>query len=568
MPKRFRKQSAFLLLAGSVVLCFSFSLMFGWSRSGIPATGAHSGTWLDLGFSEAEPPTGVRAAKAGLARDVAGAKEEAARQLPYAEAADEELGLPPDLGASSSRMLPETIPGRRIPEVVPFADLASCELANRVVPLPEANTLAHLSYQTRRLGRLLGAAGQPVWFNPQTLLVKLRGHSQASALRVEPMREWAAVQVLRRRRDVEFAELDVFERRQFSPNDSLLPNQWHHAVLGSEQAWDNGFGGPTVRVAIVDTPFQMDHPDLAANVVPGWDVVANIPVNSSTGIVHSTMCAGMAAAVINNGLGVAGAANCAVLPLNINGAVSEMYNAIIWAADHNVRVVNISWSGADSDILEAAAYYLRTNANGILAMAAIDGTGYLAYTNQPDIYCISMTDAADNFQQTRYGGYIDFAAPGYQVYSTTTGGGYAYGSGTSYATPLFCGVVAWLMNRNPTLGPGEVIGILANTARDLGPAGPDEFYGWGRIDFGAAAQAATATLPRIANLQVTNGVASVSANFQPGLNYALWRTPQLLPAAWTLVTNAVLLTNVNLISLADPAAPANRAFYRIQATAP
>ncbi len=568
MPKCSRQQSVFTLLAGIVVLCFSFGLMFGWSRSKIPATGAPSGTWLDLGFSDAEPPTSVRAAKAGLAREVAGAEEGSARQLPYGEATDEELGLPPDLRARSSRTLPETIPGRRIPEVVAFADLASGDLAKRVVPLPEANTLAHLSYQARRFGRWQVAAGRTVWFNPQTLLVKLRGHSQASAFRVEPMREWAAVQVLRRRRDVEFAELDVFERRQFSPNDSLLTNQWHHVVLGSEDAWDNGLGGPTIRIAIVDTPFQTDHPDLAANVVPGWDVVANLPVNSSTGIVHSTMCAGMAAAVINNGLGVAGAANCAVLPLNINGAVSEMYNAIIWAADHNVRVVNISWSGADSDILEAAAYYLRTNANGILTMAAIDGTGYLAYTNQPDIYCISMTDAADNFQQTRYGGYIDFAAPGYQVYSTTTGGGYAYGSGTSYATPLFCGVAAWLMSRNPTLGPGEVIDILANTARDLGPAGPDEFYGWGRIDFGAAARAATATLPRIANIQVTNGVASVSAGFRAGLNYALWRTPQLLLANWTLVTNAILRTNANLISLTDPATPASRAFYRIQAAAP
>ena len=275
------------------------------------------------------------------------------------------------------------------------------------------------------------------------------------------------------------------------------------------------------------------------------------------------MCAGMAAAVVNNGQGVAGASNCQLLPLNINGAISEMYNATIWAADHQVRLVNISWSGANSDTLEAAAYYLKTNAGGILAMAAIDGTGYLDYTNQPDIYCLSMTDAADNFQQTRSGTYIDFAAPGYQVYSTTTGGAYAYGSGASYATPLFCGVAAWLMSVNPVLGPDEVIGILKSTARDLGPPGPDQFYGWGRIDFGAAAAAVMASLPRVAGLQITNAQVAVSANFQPGLTYLLWRTPQLLPPAWAPVTNAIVRTNANVITLTDPSRPANCSFYRI-----
>jgi subtilisin family serine protease len=192
----------------------------------------------------------------------------------------------------------------------------------------------------------------------------------------------------------------------------------------------------------------------------------------------------------------------------------------------------------------------------------------LNWTNQPDIYCISMTDAADNFESTMYGGYIDFAAPGWQIYSTTTGGGYAYGSGTSYATPLFCGVVAWLFSLNPTLGPDDVIGILKDTAVDLGPPGWDQYYGWGRINFAAAAAAAVATFPTISSIEVSNNQVAVSAKFWPGPTYLLWRTYQLAPPSWSLVTNAIPLTNGNTITLTDPLSAAGSSFYRIQVTLP
>lgn len=490
-------------------------------------------------------------------------------QLSYAVLSDSDLALPPELRERAlQRKLPRELPGRRIPDLVPFSELASEPLAKRLVPLPEANTLAHMNYQEHRFGRLQIKPDEVALFNPETILVRLRTQPHVGALRIEPTREWEAVQALKQRPDVQFAELDVFEQRQFSPNDPQISNQWHHALLGSLQAWDTSLGQPFVRIAIVDTPFQMDHPDLAANTVSGWDAVANTPINSSTGLVHSTMCAGMAAAVINNAVGVAGAANCEILPININGAISEMYNATIWAADHGVRVVNISWSGGNSDTLESAGYYLKTNAGGILAMAAIDGAGFLDWTNQPDIYCIAMTDAADNFQGTMNGPYIDFAAPGWQVFSTTTGSGYAYGSGTSYATSLFCGVVAWLFSLNPTLGPDDVIGIVKSTAVDLGLPGWDPYYGWGRVDFGAAATATLATLPTIYSLEVTGHQLAISASYRPGLIYRLWRTAQLVPPAWLPVANAMTSTNSIGIVLTDPTPIDGSSFYRVQVSLP
>lgn len=487
-------------------------------------------------------------------------------QLPYAPASDQDLGLPPDLASLPRPTLPYNIPGRRIPGLTMFSNLSEVELVDRALPLPQANTLAQVNFHERRFGRLATEQSSVQFFNPETVLVKFRGQPLVSALRVEPLREWEAVQALRRRADVEFAELDTFERRQFTPNDPQLASQWHHQVIGSFQAWNYGLGKPSVRVAIVDSPFQMDHPDLAANTVSGWDVDANQAVTSSSGIVHSTFCAGMAAAVINNGVGVAGAANCQVLPININGAISDMYNATLWAASNGVRVVNISWSGGTNPVLEAAGLFLKTNAGGILVMSAVDGTGLLDGPNQPDVYCVSMTDAADNFQFTMYGPYIDFSAPGYEVYSTTTGGGYATGTGCSFAAPLLAGVISWIFAVNPTLAPGDVIGILTNTAVDLGPPGWDEYYGWGRVDFGAAAAATVATLPNISAVQWSNNAVVVSANFRAGLNYTLWRTAQLTPPIWAQAASALLATNGSVITLTDPAPLATQAFYEVQAS--
>ncbi|MCL5096513.1 MAG: S8 family serine peptidase [Candidatus Omnitrophica bacterium] len=462
------------------------------------------------------------------------------------------------------------IRGRRVPELTLFSELGGPGLAARAVPLPEANTLAHLNYRERRFGRLQTASGGTVLFNPEVIIVKFKGQRHVAALRVEPGREWAAVHAIAGRRDVEFSELDEFEQRASTPNDPLLSQQWHHQKIGSYLAWDKCPGRSNILIAIVDTPFQMDHPDLAPHTRSGWDVVENEPVNASQGLEHSTLGAGMAAAVIGNAIGIAGAANCGILPININGALSEMYDAVIWAADHGVRVVNISWSGGDSDTVNAAGAYLKTRARGILVMAGGNLGANQFRTNQPDIYCVSMTDAADNMRSLP-GPQVDFAAPGWDVFSTTTNNGYTYGSGTSLAAPLVAGVAALLFSINPTLGPDEVIDLLKSTALDKGPPGCDRWYGWGRINFGAAAAAAVATLPRIAGVDHANSQVIVSTEFHSGLTYSLWRTSTLPGEPWIQVTNAALSFDGNRVLFRDalsPNASERPQFYRIGVSVP
>ncbi|GDY22866.1 hypothetical protein LBMAG56_42130 [Verrucomicrobiota bacterium] len=476
--------------------------------------------------------------------------------------------LPADFAVESSPTGPAApIPGRRRPPLLRAEDLFTSAALLGAVPLPEADTLGQIHFRDRQLGRVATADGRRLCFNPEVVLVKFHSQRLVAAVRVEVGQELGAVRTLAGRPDVEFAELDTLQQRAFQPSDPLLTNQWHHPVIGSFRAWEKCRGNASVRIAIVDTPFHMDHPDLAPHVTNGWDVVENVAVTRGTGTVHSTMSAGMAAAVLDNGLGVAGAGNCTILPININGFISEMVAAVYWAATNDVRVVNLSWDGAHSDALNAAGAYLKTAARGLLVMAGVNGSGFLNYPNQPDIWCVSMTDAADNLQ-SHSGPHIDFAAPGWNIWSTTTGGGYASGSGTSYATPLVAGVVAVLFSLNPTLGPDEVVDILKRTAFAKYGSGWNEFYGWGRIDFGAAADAATATLPVITGVRHVNGVGEISANCRPGLVCSLWRSAGLNGGTWLPVTDAVVVINGAALSFSDPHPPGARAFYRIQSSRP
>ncbi len=267
-------------------------------------------------------------------------------------------------------------------------------------------------------------------------------------------------------------------------------------------------------------------------------------------------------AAANNGLGVAGVANCMILRINGNGFRERTLQRRLLGREQWVRVVNISWTGADSDALNAAGNYLKVQAHGLLVMAGENGSGQLTYPNQPNIWVISMTDAADN-QLSKCGAAIDFAAPGWAVYSTLAGGGYGLGSGTSYAAPIFAGVVARLFTINPVLEPDDVIDMLKATAKDLGNPGWDMWFGWGRINYGAAAAQARARLPQISIVGYPSNQVMIATGLKTRFACQLWRSAVTNGFDWALVANRRVSTNGNQLVLTDPAAPGDGACYRV-----
>jgi len=263
-------------------------------------------------------------------------------------------------------------------------------------------------------------------------------------------------------------------------------------------------------------------------------------------------------------LGVAGAGNCSVLPLVVNGDELEMVTAIYWALSNDVRVVNISWTGADSFSINDAAKDFREETDGIVVMAGVNDSGFLDYTNQPYIVAVSMTDSEDALR-SKYGDHIDFSAPGHNVKSTSVLG-YGVDSGTSFSAPLVSGILATLFSIDPTLTAEQALSVLRQTAVDLGDSGWDQRFGWGRVDFYQAAWLAaahSASPPMLTSSVERMGAGiTVSTEFHPGLVYSLSGKDSLEGTDWHAV-DAVVQTNGGMLTYDVDVEFATQAFFRV-----
>lgn len=406
-------------------------------------------------------------------------------------------------------------------------------------------------------------------FRRGVILAKRRG-GRVEEWAVPRGQELASLRAIRADPAVEFAELDFVLTRQFAPSDPQGTSQWHHATIGSSQAWDISVGysaarTPLVQLAILDTPFQMNHPDLAAHTSLGWSLIAGRPNELDTnGYYHSTIAAGLAGAIINNGLGVSGVVNCQLVPVDIGNlpTTRDMHDAVVWAADQGIRVVSLSWDGAFSAVINDAGAQLKQKARGMLFMAGVNGARPLVYPAWPHIYAVSMTDSND-LARSAWGDHIDFAAPGWNIYSTTTNSSYEADSGTSFSAPLAAGVAAWIMSENEALGPDDVEGILRASCVDLGAPGWDQRYGWGRIHFGRAARLAFESSPAS---RVSAGPQGVETEHRPGHEYRLLHASD--PGGpWSALAGVpTRLAEGKIAFQPDPSGPA--AFYRVERVPP
>lgn len=311
-----------------------------------------------------------------------------------------------------------------------------------------------------------------------------------------------AEEALARHPQVKFAEVDELAALGvIVPNDPKDTSAWHLPKIQAPTAWDVATGRG-VTVAVLDTGVDGAHLDLAANLVPGWNVISNSADTSDINN-HGTWVAGTVAALTNNGLGVSSIAGDAkVMPMRITDRAdgyaywSDIARGLTWAADHGAKVANISYSVTGSATVASAAQYMRGKGGVVVAAAGNDST-LLTTANSPYIITASATDANDvRASWSNYGNLIDFAAPGVGIWTTSRGGSYGAVSGTSFASPTTAAVAALVMAANPGLPPADVEAVLQNSADDLGTAGWDTTYGHGRVNAARAVTLANQTVAR------------------------------------------------------------------------
>jgi len=242
--------------------------------------------------------------------------------------------------------------------------------------------------------------------------------------------------------------------------------------------------GASVLVAVIDTPIDATHPDLAGVVVSSFDATgaADKPHPHGTGI---------ASAIAAHGKLTGAAPAVKLLAVHAFGSVGSdgtslnILKGLDWAAKSKASVINMSFAGPADPELHTMLKALR--GRGVVLIAAAGNAGPksrpLYPAADPQVIAVTATDISDNlFGQANRGTHIAVAAPGVNILAAAPNSSYQMQSGTSFAAAQVSGIAALLLERNPKLDAGSIRRILMTTARDLGAPGHDEQFGSGLAD--------------------------------------------------------------------------------------
>ncbi|MEU4163752.1 S8 family peptidase [Actinoplanes sp. NPDC026670] len=281
-----------------------------------------------------------------------------------------------------------------------------------------------------------------------------------------------------------------------SGTDTYRAKQWDIPKIHTTEAWQKSTGAGVV-VAVIDSGVDGTHPDLAANMVSGFDATTDQAGATTDRHGHGTHVAGTIAAVTGNATGVSGVApDVKIMPVKVlgddgSGNMSDTAEGITWAVDHGAQVINMSLGGTQQvAAVSNAIKYARSK--GVTVVAAVGNsreqgspTSYPAA--DAGVIGVAATDSNDRVGvYSNAGNYVDVAAPGTDILSLAPNGQYKTMSGTSMASPHVAALAALLKSYQSSLTPDQIEATLEKSAVDLGPAGFDNDFGNGRVDALAA----------------------------------------------------------------------------------
>jgi len=247
--------------------------------------------------------------------------------------------------------------------------------------------------------------------------------------------------------------------------------------------------GGTV-VAVLDSGVDAGNPHLAAQILPGWNVVTRSADTIDTAG-HGTKVAGVVAGDGGTTGFCRGARILPVVVWTLRSAPTEasIARGIRWATAHGAGVINVSLAGTRAGpTLARAVAYARAHDVVVVAAAGNTGSAQREYPAAvPGVLAVSGVDTHGALAAfSSFGSWVGIAAPATRVLTTTLGGGLQAVDGTSFAAPLVAAAAAVLRTRHPSWSAAVVVRRLEQTADDAGPVGVDPAFGHGILDVAAA----------------------------------------------------------------------------------
>ncbi|MEV6693252.1 type VII secretion-associated serine protease mycosin [Micromonospora sp. NPDC051196] len=319
---------------------------------------------------------------------------------------------------------------------------------------------------------------------------------------------------------VAYAPGDVTDRA-----DQIRDEQWQLDRLGAQIAWRTSTGRG-VTVAVIDSGVDGSHPDLIGRVLPGIDLVSPDGAVEPDPVGHGTTVAGLIAGRNDDRQGVVGLApDARILPVRVLDEENRYDDALIvaqgvrWAVDNGAQVINLSLGGSgDSPALAAAIDYAF--ARDVVVVAC---TGNLATSpdakvwypaREPGVIAVSGLERASNnlWSGAITGRATVLTAPASGLVGARPPTGYWRVQGTSFAAPLVAATAALVRSRYPQMSAGDVVNRLLVTAKDIGPTGRDDRFGYGLVDPIAAL---TADVPLVQHNPLDDNEAPGVTGFGP-----------------------------------------------------
>ncbi|RUV14692.1 peptidase S8 [Mesorhizobium sp. M7A.T.Ca.TU.009.01.3.1] len=246
--------------------------------------------------------------------------------------------------------------------------------------------------------------------------------------------------------------------------------------------------GENVRIAVIDTGIDDTNPVLSGVIAGQFDAMPDVPIEKRD---HGTSIDGLIAGVGTlEGMAPGAKIYHARAFEDGKSTMDVILSALDWAAEQDVRIINMSFVGPKNDLLGVACRNAR--ALGMVLVAAAGNNGPKAPYGYPaafdGVIAVTATDAKDGLMpQANRGAYVFISAPGVEMVAPS-GAGSDVVTGTSFAAAIVSGAIANLIHAAPDRSADDIEKALAATARDLGPKGRDDDFGYGLLDIRAAAK--------------------------------------------------------------------------------